>query len=489
MKKKAARAVALHGLLRVTANVALRAAICVALCASLVAALTSCGAKNKADGQNEKPKAETPGSESAGNDSLPKDLFSVRDRIPLKVVYFDTETEDNTRWLTAAVTSFEKTHPTVKVILSPIYGNETDYSNKLSLTLKSDSTIDVILFDGAQLHAYISSGFLVGFMADTWDEWITKFPGKTKETVSFNGLDYAMPISVETQGLFYNAKVFSRAGIPVPWKPETWDDIEDAAKKLKPLVEYPLWLSGSSAQPEATALQTFGSLLSGTGDWLYEDKRWVTSSRGMLDSLSFLNRLYQKDAIMENLPRSVMLSRHSLDTLARKLNAGEIGIILHSCNLGPAILRTTTEYKSTILVTPMPCQNGGSTSVTGSWMLGISNLSSNKFISFEFLKSALSKETQTISCTLRGDIPVRRDVEASEDWRTENWYANKMSDYLYFSRFRPEGPEYPQVSRIVSIAVESVINGEASPEAAMREFTDDMEKIIPETRRVRKPVK
>jgi multiple sugar transport system substrate-binding protein len=458
---------------------------CAVFCAALCVTLISCGAK-----RHDAKVADAAPAAGAGNgETVSPDLFSVRDRIPLKVVYFDTETEDNTRWLTTAVSSFEKSHPTVKVILSPIYGNETDYANKLSLTLKSDSTIDIILFDGAQLHAYISSGFLVGFMADTWDEWITKFPGKTKDTVSFNGLDYAMPISVETQGLFYNSKVFARAGIPVPWKPETWDDIEDAAKKLKPIVEYPLWLSGSSAQPEATALQTFGSLLSGTGDWLYENKQWVTASKGMLDSLAFLGRIYQKDAIMDNLPRSVMLSRHSLDTLARKLNAGEIGILLHSCNLGPAILRTTTEYKNTIMVTPMPCQNGGSTSVTGSWMLGISNLSANKFISFEFLKSALSKETQTVSCTLRGDIPVRRDVEASEEWRTENWYANKMSDYLYFSRFRPEGPEYPQVSRLVSIAVESVINGAATPEAAMRQFTADMETIVPESRRVRKPFK
>ena len=80
----------------------------------------------------------------------------------------------------------------------------------------------------------------------------------------------------------------------------------------------------------------------------------------------------------------------------------------------------------------MPRKNGGPTSVTGSWMLGISNLSANKFISFEFLKSALSPEAQTVSCTLRGDIPVRRDVEAAESWRTDNFYASSMSDYQIF---------------------------------------------------------
>ena len=204
-----------------------------------------------------------------------------------------------------------------------------------------------------------------------------------------------------------------------------------------------------------------------------------------LETFSFLNRLYHR-AGHGRLPRSVMLSRHSDETIARKLNAQEIGILLASCRLGPAIARTTSDYRTNILVSPVPRKNGGPTSVTGSWMLGISNMSSNKFISFEFLKSALSPRAQTLSCTLRGDIPVRRDVEASESWRENNWYAGKMSDYLYFSRFRPEGPEYPQVSRLIGIAVESAVTGTKSPESIVSEFAAGMEKN-PEHNRLKRP--
>ncbi len=427
------------------------------------------------------------GGESAEDSGRVPEAFSVRDRIPIKVLYFDTETEDNTRWLSVAVAHFERTHPTVKVLLSPVYGNETDYANRLQLSLKSDPSIDVILFDGARLRSFIHSGYLVGFMADTWPDWISRFPGKTKETVGYNGLDWAMPVSLEVQGLFYNANAFRRAGIPVPWHPDSWEDVAKAARALKGITEYPLWVPGSSAQSESTTLQTFGTLLSGTGDWMYENGKWITASQGMLDSLRFLYGLYQTDSIEDNLARSVMLSRHTIDTLARKLNAGEIGMLLHSCRLGPAIQRTTGDYEKTILVTPMPRKNGGPTSVTGSWMLGISNLSANKFISFEFLKSALSPEVQTVSCTLRGDIPVRRDVEAAESWRTDNFYASSMSDYLYFSRFRPEGAEYPQLSHLISIAVESVITGTRTPETAMAEFAKAASLIIGESRREEKP--
>jgi len=420
------------------------------------------------------------------NSSVPQEesiSYSIRDKIPLKVIYFDTETEENTKWLTKATENFESSHPTVKIILNPVYGNETDYANRLQLSLKSDPSIDILLFDGAQLHAFINSGYLVGFMADTWDEWISHFPGKTKDTVGFNGLEWAMPISLEVQGLFYNTEVFKKAGLPVPWNPETWEDLSNAALALKDVTEYPLWVSGSSAQSETTTLQTFGSLLSGTNDWIYQNEKWVISSQGILDSLIFLSDLYYSKRIEDNLARSIMLSRHSIDTLARKLNAGEIGIMLNSCRLGPAMARTTTEYKKNIMVTPMPRQFGGSTSVTASWMLGISNLSANKFISFEFLKTALSPEIQTLSCTLRGDIPVRRDVESAESWKKNNYYASIMSDYLYFSRFRPEAPEYPQISRLLSIAVESVITGTKMPDAAFLEFTKSASSLLAEKRR------
>ena len=142
-----------------------------------------------------------------------------------------------------------------------------------------------------------------------------------------------MPVSLEVQGLFYNANVFRRAGIPVPWHPDSWEDVAKAARALKGITEYPLWVPGSSAQSESTTLQTFGTLLSGTGDWMYENGKWITASQGMLDSLRFLYGLYQTDSIEDNLARSVMLSRHTIDTLARKLNAGEIGMLLHSCRL------------------------------------------------------------------------------------------------------------------------------------------------------------
>ena len=118
--------------------------------------------------------------ESEDSGRVPE-AFSVRDRIPIKVLYFDTETEDNTRWLSVAVAHFERTHPTVKVLLSPVYGNETDYANRLQLSLKSDPSIDVILFDGARLRSFIHSGYLVGFMADTWPDWISAFPERRRK--------------------------------------------------------------------------------------------------------------------------------------------------------------------------------------------------------------------------------------------------------------------------------------------------------------------
>jgi multiple sugar transport system substrate-binding protein len=223
-------------------------------------------------------------------------------------------------------------------------------------------------------------------------------------------------------------------------------------------------------------------LLSGTYDWLYDDDRWVISSEGIIDSLEFLHIIYRKQKILDDVSMAVMLGRHSTDTSARKFLSDEIGIVLFSSRLASAIERNAAGLlKDRIAIAPMPRQNGaGYTSVTGSWMLGISSLSANKFISFEFLKSALSKDVQILCSQSRGDMPVRRDALQEIESDGMNPYTAEMSDYLYFSRFRPDGTAYPQVSRQISAAVESVVTGSRTSYEAAAEFTASMKILVPE---------
>ena len=230
------------------------------------------------------------------------------------------------------------------------------------------------------------------------------------------------------------------------------------------------------------------TLISATYDWIYDDNSWVLSSKGLSDSLYFLHEIYQKNKILDNVSISIMQGKHTTDTIARKLLAEEIGIALYSNRLGAAIVRNSyDDLDSKIGITPFPRQYGaGSTSVTRTWMFGISALSSQKFIGFEFLKALLSKDVQVLSSEQRGDFPVRRDATRVLMTKHSNSYIEEMSDYLYFSRFVPDGIEYPIVSKQLGLLCESIVNGSKTPDQGLNDFMYILDKTIPPEHRLYK---
>ena len=44
---------------------------------------------------------------------------------------------------------------------------------------------------------------------------------------------YAVPLGTDTRAIWYNKQVLQKAGIAVPWQPRSWDEILDAARKMK----------------------------------------------------------------------------------------------------------------------------------------------------------------------------------------------------------------------------------------------------------------
>ena len=120
---------------------------------------------------------------------------SIRDRIPINISILRQRERRQYRWLGLAVP--DSIASDRQVILNPVYGTETDYANKISLSLKSDASIDVVLFDGALLNAFIGSGYrrLHGRHLERMD----LKPARPRRPSA--QLDWAMPISLEVRTL------------------------------------------------------------------------------------------------------------------------------------------------------------------------------------------------------------------------------------------------------------------------------------------------
>ncbi|SHF19050.1 multiple sugar transport system substrate-binding protein [Marinitoga hydrogenitolerans DSM 16785] len=399
----------------------------------------------------------------------------------ITVAYKEQGNNANTKWMEGAKAEFERLYPDVKVKLVKALSNEGDYNSKTALLLLTDTTIDVMLVDSFLVPAFVAAGNLSAIPVDQWCDWNTQFSGNIKEGMSINGKVYAVPISTDTRGLFYNVPLFKKAGIPVPWKPRTWNDILDAVKKLhKAGVKYPIWLNGSKAQGEATTMQTFEMLISGTRDWIYEDGKWVVKSKGFTDSLKFIQALYDM-GIYDNTELALMLDANSWRILNKKMpESKEVGILLDGNWKGADWIRARpNDYYDVIKVTPMPKQYGGGyTSMSGGWTLAIPALSRKKDLAFEFIKIACNKNNLLAYSTYSGDMSPRKDVAEDKRYKDANIYRYEMSSYTEFTHFRPGDPLYPNVSVEIQSAVEAVITGQKSAVEVAEEYSKNVKEMV-----------
>ena len=372
---------------------------------------------------------------------------------------------------------FESTHPGVKVELNPVQSTEQEYSNKSVLMMRTDNTADVFIIDSFMLPSFVAAGYVADIPAGSWAEWKTQFSDAVKKGTTVAGKVYAVPLSTDTRGLFYNIDAFKKAGIPTPWTPKSWADVIDATKKLKGKVDYPLWINSSSAQGEGTTMQTFEMLLSGTKDWLVDGNKWVASSKGFTDSLGFLETVFVANQSLDRKKLATMMDANSWQLANEIMGQGKIGIQLDGNWKGGDWVKFP-DFKNLVAVTAMPNQAGnGFTSMSGGWTVGVSALSKNKALAFELVKAAGSFEGDKAWAVANGDMVVRKDVAGDPEYASGNYYRSAMSGFIDFTNFRPASEVYPKVSQQIALAVESVVTGKASAAKAAATYAAQVKKI------------
>ncbi|MBV8933001.1 MAG: extracellular solute-binding protein, partial [Kutzneria sp.] len=131
---------------------------------------------------------------------------------------------------------FEAANPGVTAQLDPITALD-DYVTKVQLMQRSPSTAPDVLFeDSFYVNADAAAGYLLPLddRLKSWPDWNQQFIDATKQAgMAADGKTYAVPMSTDTRGLWFNKTVFTRAGLPTDWQPKTWDDVLAAARRIK----------------------------------------------------------------------------------------------------------------------------------------------------------------------------------------------------------------------------------------------------------------
>ena len=440
------------------------------LIASAVVVLTAC----------------TPGTPDAGSATL-------------KVAYQKTDSFSAVDTMfQAAKQEFEAEHQGVTVELQPIQANDDDYGTKLALALRSPSTApDVFYEDTFKVRSDVDAGYLLKLDShlEGWEDWAMFDDAAKAAGRADDGGTYAVPLGTDTRAIWYNKKVLTAAGIAVPWDPRSWQDILDAARKIKandPSV-IPFNMYAGTGTGEGTVMQSFYELLYGTGSVLYDEetKKWVVGSAGFTDSLAFLETLYDEGLAVS--------PAEALDANVWKKVFGEW---FPNARLGATVEGSYSPsfwqdggtyawpgYEQEMGVAPFPTQDGqapGAVSMSGGWTLAVGAGTKEPDLAFEFLATALNKENSLAFTVESSQIAVRTDVADEPSYQDANPFVRDVSELVSVTHFRPATSDYPRISAAVQEATEAVITGARSPEQAASEYDAAVAEIVGGDKTVRK---
>lgn len=387
----------------------------------------------------------------------------------IKVVYLDDGNPSMVDYMAGVTRDFQRAHPAARVDLQAVKATAADYYTKVALMNRSPSTApDVIYEDSFQLKADASAGYLepLDRYLARWDDWPRFIDTAREGGEGEDGKQYGVPTGTDVQVLWYRKDLLRKAGVEVPWRPRTWDEVLAAARKVKEAVPdvVPMNLYASRVGAEATSVRGVQTLLSGTDDELYEQGRWVTSSPGFSSTLGFIRTLYGEGLA----PTAQTTADPNYSNIPQLwLKDGKLAIASDGSFISTAWVKNGSnpwpEWGDELGVAAWPTEDGGgdrTTTMSGGWTFAMGSRSAAKDLAFDYISTATNRKHALAYAVGLSNIPVRDDVTDAEAYTSASPTATFFASLLDVTHFRPTIAAYPQVSDQVAIASDAVSRGD-----------------------------
>lgn len=377
----------------------------------------------------------------------------------------------------------------VTVTLTQFGGSDEALKQQYALDLSVGKGHDVMAFDGFWIPEFATGGLLkplseISAASTSWEGWDHISPG-IQSILSYDGQIYGIPLGTDVRMIFYRTDKFEAAGIPVPWQPTSWNDITDAAQKLKAADpdSFPLQINAGTNMGEATTLQGYYMLLLGTGEEPYMDGKWVTKSQGILDTLNYYKLIYVDNQLGDTRAQLVTNGREQSfanfrDGITSMLVEGDW---FYRSVTAPGSEFAVANRDQVMSWAKMPAEEPGrgvrgQDFVTASGGTGyvVNPNSSDPDMAWQLAAFMFSKPALDAYEQIQPRISSRDDVAVPND----EFLTTVSSVLLPYTVARPNNDDYAQVSEAIQRMTENVVSGQMSPEEAMNAYADEVTGIV-----------
>lgn len=389
--------------------------------------------------------------------------------------------------INAAAAELAKQNPGAKVVLDPITtDSESTYYAKIDLAQRSAATApDVVMEDSFLIGSDASAGFIQPIPKITsWSGW-QHFPSAMQNVVTYKGKIYGVVNSTDVQLAYYNAKLFREAGIAVPWQPHSFADIVTASKalaKIKGVI--PTWLYTGGPLGEASSFRGMEVFLDGTNDRLYNNatKKWEISGPGFTATWNFLADMRRYEE-----PESDWSNPNGSSTVNLNLMpANQVGIVFDgswvSTSYVPGSAKPDPAFFTNFKEARIPTNGtGGYTNQSGGFAWSLSSHAGNSKLGLKMIEDMSSAANIATFDAADGNIPPRTDATTQPQWAAINRIDPVLTfatDQLAVTNYRPNLPQYPQISTEIAILTGDLSAGTMTAAQAEAAFAAKVTQIV-----------
>lgn len=380
---------------------------------------------------------------------------------------------------------------TAKVTYQPSGLADEQYKTKLALDLASKSGPDVMTIDDIWVGAFAQAGYIqpipqvVGPTADKWEGW-RQITTAVQGMAAYDGKRYGIPSGTDGRVLYYNKQLFGKAGLPAQWQPKSWQDILDAARKLKHLPGVtPIQINAGTAMGEATTMQGVLPLLAGTGGQVNDGPKWYGDTPQLKAVLAFYRDIYTTGLGQPDIQKEV----NGRDESFQAFTAGRIGILAESDYLWRSVVDPKVgidpmkNRDSVVGYALFPAESPGRglhgqsfVSLSGGSVDVLNPRTSFPQQAFEFLTFMHSPAAEKARMAGGAYITERNDVN-KETLKSDPLLTFISDKVLPITTYRPSNSAYLQVSTALQQATADIVAGK-SVDAAAAGYRKNLEEAV-----------
>lgn len=270
---------------------------------------------------------------------------------------------------------------------------------------------------------------------------------------------WAIPLSVDCLGLFYNKKHLAEKGVKVP---TDFDEFAAAAEKL---TDANLGRYGFFIYPNGWYFEPF--LFGFGGQYFAPDGSLAINSDETRKAMQFL--LHLKDVLKAVPP--VSLRANAYQTMMHSFSGGQVSMIFS----GPWAIRTVLEgtaFKedtANLGIAELPEGPHGVYSPTGCQTMIINKNSRSYAAALRFIKYMYSVEVQKQLSMVNFGLPARRAAFAQPEIKRDP-YLQTFIRQLQMSRKIISSPRRGEIYAPLGDKLKAVLNGDITPEYALNDF-------------------